>query len=638
VPGDAAQSDRTVSFDSFVLDLRTAELTSQGKRIRLAAQPAQVLRILVVRAGNLVTREELRSALWPSETFVDFDHGLNNCINRIREVLRDSATQPRFIETLPKLGYRFVAPVCEEQRESLAEAGPEPPVLPAAPLEKQTLHRSWLYAGISVAAIAVLVTVYLLAKRQGAVQATTRPAVRAIAVLPLTNLSGDSSQDFVTDGVTDDLITDIAKVSPIPVVSRTSVLRYKQRQNALPEIARELGVDAVVEGTLRRTGSNVQITLNLIDAPNDAHLWVNRYEGSLNNISDLEARAASDLAASMRPVRSSPTQKPKSLASISPDAWEEYQLGQSLWKQFQIEPALHHYERAVALQSNYAAAYAGIAKSYCRLEYIGVMSAAEAFPPASAAVDKALALDPDNADAHAAKSFLLAQRDWNWEGAELEDRTAVALDPSNALPHRWYSYILRLKGRNQEALDEAREAARLDPAAVGFVSNYAGCLDSMGRVKEAITRFQTAVELQPDNPDLHLALGTVCLKDNRFDMAEKELERSYELSNEPSIARQLHRAWATGKYQTAADEAVRSHTLNQLHELQKRTAAHKYVSASEWISCYAKLNNREKTLAWLGEGYRSDAHVMIELRNPMFDFIRDDPRFQEIYQKVPFAH
>jgi len=319
---------RVLRFDLYELDLRAGELRKRGVKLRLQGQPLQLLAILLESAGNLVTREELSSQLWPADTFVDFDHSLHNAIGRIREVLGDSAETPRYIETLPRRGYRFIAPVEEVRAPRISEAnGNKAPegVAVAPPTARQSKTRA-----------ALALTLLILAATGSAfwlVRAVSRPTsaaprLRSIAVLPLENLSGDPSQEYFADGMTEELITDLAKVSALRVISRTSVMRYKRTKKGLPEIARELNVDGIVEGSVMRSGNRVRITAQLLHAPTDKHLWAEAYERDLDDVLRLQNEVAQAIALQVR-AQLTPQQQARfrSAGSVNPDAYEAYLRG-----------------------------------------------------------------------------------------------------------------------------------------------------------------------------------------------------------------------------------------------------------------------------------------------------------------------
>src|SRR5215469_14007528 len=364
------QSAERIAFGSFELETATGELFRKGIRVRLSGQPIDVLVILVRNHGKLVSREELRLALWPEDTFVDFDRGLNNCIRRIRDALEDSPESPRFIETFPKKGYRFIADTRIAPATEIHDASPtavNPPLPPSqqsvSPPDLQTPHRlKGLRWNVLISALLILVISFLLflGWRIWNSRATSA-RVHAIAVLPLANLSGDSSQDYLSDGVTDELITELAQATGVPVISRTSSMVYKNKQKSMPQIAHELGVDAVVEGTLHRTDDHLRITLHLVDGATDKSIWAQSYDGTMTNVRELEIRVAGDLADRIRTPRPLRVQT-DSAKPIAPLAYEEFLKGQYLWPRDQ-HASLRHFERAAAIQPDYAAAYGGIAKA-----------------------------------------------------------------------------------------------------------------------------------------------------------------------------------------------------------------------------------------------------------------------------------
>lgn len=372
------QTAEKVLFGSFEVNLTTYEVFRNGRKLRLSGQPAQVLVILLQRPGQLVTREELRAMLWPGETFVDFDHGLNNCINKIRDALGDEAASPEWIETLPKRGYRFIArirhveptleyrtdaPGADRSEKILVQ---ESPKVAPVPIPGFWTSRSIRNAAIALVAVGTIAAIWLIIRGKNSKTDSEVANIRAVAVLPVANASGDSNQEYLSDGLTDQLITELARNTSVSVISRTSIMRYKNRQTPLPVVAKELGVDAFVEASLQRTGDHFKISTSLITAKSDAHIWAQGYEAEMREVPQMAARVASDIAAQLRHPAARPGRGV--IPSVSAEAYDQYLKGQFFWNHFQIEPALGHFQRAVALQPDYAAAYAGIAKSYCRFE------------------------------------------------------------------------------------------------------------------------------------------------------------------------------------------------------------------------------------------------------------------------------
>src|SRR6266852_1868417 len=466
VPTPAA---RVLRFDTFELDLRTGELHKRGVKLRLQGQPLQLLAILLESAGNLVTREELRSQLWPADTFVDFDHSLHNAIGRIREVLGDSAEMPRYIETLPRRGYRFIASVEEVQPLRIPEANGNKTregVAVAPPTARQSKTRAAL--ALTLLILAATGSAFWLAR---AVSRPTSAAPRlgSIAVLPLENLSGDPSQEYFADGMTEQLITDLAKVGSLRVISRTSVMRYKGTKKGLPEIARELNVAGIVEGSVMRSGNRVRITAQLLHAPTDKHLWAESYERDLGDVLRLQSEVAQAIAKQVR-AQLTPQQQARFRAArpVNPEAYEPYLRGRYyLSNQFTVAKALttakSDFEESIRRDPSFALAYSGLADSYVYLAFFRQLSPEAAYKPAKEALRKALGLDDSIGEAHDTLGLLSWRFEWNWNAAEPEFNHAIALAPSYSCAHEDRAVYLSFIGRRAEALAEIAKSSELDP-------------------------------------------------------------------------------------------------------------------------------------------------------------------------------
>jgi TolB-like protein/DNA-binding winged helix-turn-helix (wHTH) protein len=441
VPETTRQAD-VVGFDAYELRLSTRELLKHGVRIKFPPQAFRVLQMMVERPGQLISREEFHRALWPADTFVDFDQGLNSAVKKIREVLNDSAETPRYIETLPRLGYRFVGEV-----NGLAEANAaEPPSRNnaseehsrnAAPVAVSVASQQRVRLLIVGATVVILglagLAVYLLNYRAP----STSVGIHSIAVLPLENLSGNPEQEYLADGMTDELITHLAKLGSPKVISRTSVMQYKRARQPLPEIARALKVDAVVEGSIAISSSKVRVTVQLIRASDDQHLWAEEYDRELGDMLALQRQIAGSIAQEVR-AKLDPQEQAYFAHQVPRDPVlnEAYLRGLYFWEK-RTEPdlrrAIENFNGAVARDPSFAPGYAGIANSYNILWYLGVMKADEAVPKARAAVEKALALDPLSAEAHLARGYLLLHGDWDWAGGDAELHRALELSPGYSL-------------------------------------------------------------------------------------------------------------------------------------------------------------------------------------------------------------
>ena len=429
-------------FAVFEVDLRAGELTKRGLRIRLQEQPFQVLAMLLEKPGELVTREELRTKLW-SHTVVDFDHGINKAINKIREALGDSAENPRFVETVARRGYRFLADVTPIDPAAARQPGPaaEGPVPPTdsdrveirdariPPKRPHRLH-AWISFAFGLALVLAASLFWILHS-----QSDSPCKVCSLAVLPLESLSGDASQDYFADGMTDALITDLAQISALRVISRTSAMTYKHVRRLLPQIARELNVEAVVEGTVSRSGEHVRITVQLIHVPDERHLWAQSYDGNLRDTIAMQNTVARAIAEQIQVTLNSREEAAlKKSKTLKPEAYEAYLKGRYFWNKRTgegLNKAIDYFQHAIDTDPEYATAYSGLADSYALLgdwEY-GILPPQDAFPRAKAAATKALALDDNLSEAHTSLAFIQDLYDWGWVSAETEYKRALALNP-----------------------------------------------------------------------------------------------------------------------------------------------------------------------------------------------------------------
>src|SRR6266480_5101334 len=434
-------SHGTVRFGIFELDADAGELRKQGTRMKLQEQPLQMLQVLLQRPGEVVTREELQQKIWPSDTFVDFDHGINNAIKRLREALGDTAETPCYVETLPRRGYRFIGKI-----------------------ERET------------------------------------PKFRSLAVLPLENLSRDPEQEYFAEGLTEALITTLAKIGELRVVSRTSAMQYKGVYKGLKDIARELEVDVIVEGTVLRAGRRVRITAQLIDAPREAHLWAESYERDLRDVLSLQTEVAQAIARQIR-IKLTPIDEARlgAAPAVKPEAYESYLKGRYHWNGHHgIRKAIPFFEEAIGIDPTYASAYAGLADCYSALMAWGQVSPNDGCVKAKVLALKALALDGTLAQAHTSLA-LATMYEYDFSGAEREFERAIELNSKYATAHHFFGYYLGAMGFYEESVTELRRAIRLDPfsalinAFLGYVYVYARRFD------QAIDQFLKTLQLDPNS-------------------------------------------------------------------------------------------------------------------------------------------
>jgi TolB-like protein/DNA-binding winged helix-turn-helix (wHTH) protein/tetratricopeptide (TPR) repeat protein len=627
------QQARRVSFGVFDMDLGTGELRKHGLRVRLQRQPFDVLALLVERAGDVVTREELQQKLWPANTFVDFDHGLNKAINKIRAALGDSADTPRFVETVARRGYRFLADVkasapAVPATASVAAVPATPEVTVDAPAGPVPTRHSWSWF-LAASILVALATAGVVWRVRSATR--VQPAIHSLAVLPLESLSSDLSQDYFADGMTDELITQLGRISALRVISRTSTMTYKHTHTPLPEIARQLHVDAVVEGTVLRSGDVVRITAQLIDATSDTHLWSDSYQGELKNTLALQNSVASAIAAHIR-VSLNPQEQAAlhSATVVNPAAYESYLKGRYFWNKRTangLSTALAYFNEAIEEDPGYAPAYAGLADTYALLgdwQY-AVMTPKEALPRAKVAAAKAIALDPALGEGHNSLAFCLDAFDWNFTEAGKEFERAIALNPGYATAHHWYAWHLALSRQYDEALVEMRKAESLDPLSLVISADLAELLALAHKNDEAIQQSRKTLELDPNFGLAHNHLGQAYLQKHMTGDAIAELEKAVALSGGGATCiANLARAYVAAGRRTDA--------LTLLEDLRARsTPLHPY--ASEIAVIYAALGEPDQAMAWLERGASDRFNPGVLLR-PGLDPLRGDARFANLLRRV----
>jgi TolB-like protein/DNA-binding winged helix-turn-helix (wHTH) protein/Flp pilus assembly protein TadD len=626
-------------FGVFELDRHAGELRKHGLRVRLQEQPFHILAMLLEHPGEVVTREELQKKLWPADTFVDFDHGLNKAISKIREALGDSAESPRFVETVARRGYRFLAEVRPADAASVrspelaTQLHPEPGSGDRADLTGKSAKPKQLLPSLGWKISAFVVFLLTASLAAWKLHSGNRPpiVIRSLAVLPLESLSNDASQDYFADGMTDELISDLGQISALRVISRTSVMAYKHVRKPLPQIARELNVDAVVEGTVLRSGDQVRITAQLIEASSDKHLWSQSYQGELRDTLALQNQVARAIADQIR-VNLNPQEQAalKNVKVVNPQAYESYLKGRYFWNKRTadgLKVALAYFNQAIDEDPKYAQAYSGLADTYALLgdwQY-AVMTPKEALPKAKAAAIKALELDNALGEAHNSLAFCLDGFDWDFDSAGNEFRRAIELNPGYATAHHWYAWHLSLLGRYDEAIAEMRKAENLDPLSLIINADLAEILVLAHSYDESIRQSQKTIEMDPDFALAHNQLGQAYLQKQMHDEAIAELEKAAQLSRgSPTIIANLARAYAaSGK---------RSETTKLLSDLKKRSNSI-YSHGSEIAVIYAALGDTDQAMNWLEKGYQERFNPGVLLR-PGFDSLRSDPRFQDLVRRI----
>ena len=629
----AAPTSRLL-FGAFELDLATSELRRSGSVVRLPPQPLKVLALLAGRPGELVTREELRAHLWGEETFVDFDRGLNFCVNQVRAALGDDADAPRFVETLPRRGYRFIAPVAGLPTPATspaavvpspaeASAGP-PPSVPRRP------RRAWAVTMAAVTIGLALAAAYLRRPPSGSVAPAAR---RMLVVLPFTNLTGDPEQEFLSDGVTEELTTQLAGLprEQLGVIARTSAMKYKGTKTAVDQIGRELGVDYVLEGSVRRGAGRLRITAQLIDARTQAHLWAENYERELRDILALEREVTSAIAGEIR-LQLTPQQRQR-LADVRPvdvEAHEMYLRGRHLWNERSppaLQQAIELFSEAAEKDPQYALPHAGLADCYVLLHQHGLLTPAASFPRARDEAQAALDLDPTLAEPLASRALVRFLFDWDWAGAERDFLKSIELNPSQATAHQWYAELLTATGRTEAALSELGRARELDPlsrivsAASGRPFYYAR------RQDEAIARFRSAVEMDPSFLVAHALLGRALEAKGRHADALAELDQALVLGPEEPNAVAEHAA-------VLAKLGRRPEALEGLARLEA-LSRRRYVPQYLFVVVYAALGDTQAASASLARAAEQRDPDLVHLAvDPRVDGVRQDARFQAVLARL----
>lgn len=609
-----------IQFADFQADLRAGELYQSGRKIKLQERPFKILSILLESPGDVVTREELRQRIWPADTFVDFDHSLAVAVNKIREALGDSAETPCFIETVGRRGYRFLRTPSQPEPVFSAPAR-ESPLAPVSSGAHSPVGRWNRPAALAIPVTALLALIVWGASSLHSRRSRDIPRISSLAVLPLENLSGDPNQDYFSDGMTDELITDLARLPGVRVISRTSTVQYKRTNKTMPQIARELNVEGVVEGTVVRLGDRVRIRTQLIYAPADRHIWAEAYERDLKDVLALQADLAQEIA---RKIRLELTARQLDLSAshvVHPEVHELYLKGRYFWNKRDnagLHKAVDYFQQAVTQDPNYAEAYAGLADAYGLL---GMMSEAKT------AAEKALRLNPDLAEAHTSLGLIAPFLDWNWAEGKKHFERALALNPNYATAHHWYAEAyLMPTGHVDDALSELRTAQTLDPLSPVITTDLGKDLYLARHYDEAVIELRRALELDPHFVSAHNWLSDTFLEKKMYAEAIAELEKTKPFKEDRVYIRQTAYLYARmGKSVEARRALAKSFDLSR----------GKQVSMGAVALVYAALGDTDKTFSWLDKAYDAKSSFVTTLKFwSVFDPIRSDPRFTDLIRRV----
>jgi TolB-like protein/DNA-binding winged helix-turn-helix (wHTH) protein/Tfp pilus assembly protein PilF len=632
-----------VLFGPFKLDLKAGELHKHGRKIRLQEQPFQILKILLEHPGQVVAREELRKRLWPDDTNVEFGHGINSAIMRLRDVLGDTPDKPKYVETVARRGYRLLLPVDKELIDSANPSVPaaqshtesvhsittgsvEPQVRP--PEARQTPRNKTAKQATAVFALCALAAGSALISQHFHGFQPSLPRIRSLAVLPLENVSGDKAQDYFADGMTDELISNLGKISALRVISRTSVMRYRGAQKQVGEIARDLHVDGIVEGAVLRSGNRVRLTAHLIQAVPEAHVWTENYERDLRDVMVLQDDLARQIANEIQ-VKLTPQEQSRlaNARPVSVQAHEAYLKGRYLFNKRTdqaMEKSIYFFRQVIDADPGYALAYAGMAESYCGLAGYGVLRPGEAFPNAEGAARKALEIDATLAEAYTALGYVESCYRRNWQAAEREFRRALELNPNYATAHLWHGEHLANLGEAEGAITEFKRARELDPLSLTVNAGLGRVLRDGHHFDEAIEQCKRTLELEPNFAQAHWCLGLGYLGKARYDDAIPEFQKARALGEVPLALWSLAYAYGVAGRKAEAREALRQ------FRQQSRDG---YVSPYFMAGIYAGLGEKDRAFEWLHKAYEDGDFMQLKL-DPFLDSLRSDPRFRELLRRV----
>jgi TolB-like protein len=572
-----AVDDTVLRFGPFQLDVTAGELRKSGDPVKLPPQPAKVLAILVRNSGRLVTRDDIRAEVWRTDTFVDFEQGLNYCIKQIRAALGDAARAPQYIETLQRRGYRFLAPV------ERASARP--------------------------AAI---------------------PGKITILVVPFENLSGDPEQEYFSDGLTDEMISQLGRLNPqrLGVIGRTSAMRYKAGAKTIAEIGRELGVSYLLEGSVRRSSDRVRITARLVQVIDQTHVWTESYDRTFDDIlgmqRDIGRAIANEIHIQLTPGE---TARLAQVGAVSPAAHEAYLKGRYFWNKRTSDgfrKSIEYFNQAIAYEPTYAVAYDGLCDCYVMLACRGVLPVAQTFDKAKQAARRALAIDPALGEACASLAHVRLHG-WEWDGLDAEFQRALELNPAHAFAYYWYSEYLMAVGRPHDAIAMVQTARSMDPLSSVLNASVGMILYLARRFRESIEALVKGLEMDPHHFLLHFRLGLVCQQASPLEAIER-MQRAVALSNGSTEA-------LAGLAQAYAVAGMTDAMRKVLDEINGQTA--QYVSPYNVAKVYAAHREPDRVFEWLDMAYTERNPDLIELRtDPVFDSVRADPRFSDLLHRV----
>ncbi len=613
-------SSAKLRFRDYQLDPDGFELCRAGHRLRLERKPMELLILLAENQGHLVKREEIIEKIWGKDFFFDAENGINNAIRKIRSALNDNAEHPLFVETSLGKGYRFIAPV---ERVPGPDASAAAPTGAREPSKAFPWKRAWVPATV-VAALIAAAFAFNISGIRSRVFARGVPPIHSIAVLPLENLSGNPDEQYFADGMTDELTTVLAKIGSLRVISRTSSMQYRNSHKPLAQIANELNVEAVVEGSVTRSSDRVRITAQLIDARNDRHLWAETYDRDMRDILALQSDVASAIAKQvLAQITPAETAKLSTARQTDPEAYQLYLRGLYYWDKGTEQAAANsreYFQKAIEKDPGFVRAWVGLAFAYNLLGD---------YPHGKEAARKALSLDDTIGRGHAAFAFATWRGDWDWRVAQSEFKRAIELDPNDAHAHHAYAGYLSALRRFDEAHSEMQRALELDPLAVLANANLGSIYWSSHDFERAIQQLNRALEIDPNFPDAHFELGSVYESLSKYDKAFVEFEKYKTLSRNGNLL--------IAKAALAHLYAVQGRRPDALRLLEEVKATHKPGDLlSYYIALvYVGLGDKDRAFQWLQNSFAEHDDDLLDLNDdPRVEPLHSDPRFQALTRRV----
>jgi TolB-like protein/DNA-binding winged helix-turn-helix (wHTH) protein len=606
-------------FGDFELDCARYELRRNGHALKLEHIPMELLILLIEKEGAVVNRQEIVERLWGKDVFVDTEHGINTAIRKIRATLRDDAEKPRFVQTVLGKGYRFIGePAPVQVAQPIARE-------PQSDLKKEIApsrhKRSSAIVGTAVLTLIALLLLGWNLKFRDRSLAISQPPIRSIAVLPLVNLSGDHSQDYFADGMTDELITMLAKNTNLRVVSRTSVMRYKGVSRPMHEIAKELGTDGILEGSISRSSNRLHLTVQLVQGETDAHIWAESYDRNLEDAVALVSELSQTISKQINVATSLPTRARK---EISPEAHDAYLRGRYFWFGDNLQRSQEFFKKAIEIQPDYAEAWSGLADAYVVQAVDNQISPSKVMDKAEEAARKAAQLDDSLAEVHRALAGLYLFGRWDWKAADAEALRSLSLDPNLAETHHLRAYILEVMNRGDEALQEQRRSSELDPFARSWA--LAKVLTQQRKFAAAEKELILRSEAQPQEVYLPYMLSDVYRFEGKFRESAEQIEKGALLEGDKKSAAIIRRAFESGGEKAVAE---------WLYTQTKAKAAKQYISPLNLAFGAARLKRKEETLKLLEDAHRERSPWLVLVQNdPEFDFLHAESRYRAIIQKM----